>query len=324
MRAMVLPRFGGPDLFEMREVERPAPGSHELLVKVIATAVNPVDAKLRANGSWAKIEPPVILGYDVAGVVEEIGACVSDFRRGDEVYYTAEIFGNQRGSYAEYNAVDASIVATKPKGLSFVEASAIPLAGGTAWEAVIRRLDLRIGETILIHGAAGGVGSFAVQFAKAAGARVLGTAGAENQETLRKLGADVAIDYRKQDAAAVALAETQGKGMDAAFDIEGDNLVARCLPGIRPFGRVACILPPQGDLSLMYQKNITLHGVFLTRERKRLEEMKPLFERGQARPIIDTVFPLEEVRKAHERLDSHHGRGKIVLQITPEAVLVDT
>jgi len=315
MRAMVLPRFGGPDLFEAREVERPSPGPGEVLVRVLATAVNPVDAKLRADGRRMALQPPVILGYDVAGVVEEIGPGVSAFRPGDEVYYTPEIFGNQRGSYAEFNAAPASIVARKPAGLSFEEACAIPLAGGTAWEAIVRRLALRPGETVLIHGAAGGVGTFAVQFAKAAGARVLATASAPNHATLLELGADIAIDYRGQDAVEVALADTGGRGVDAAFDIQGDRLVARCLPAVRPFGRVACVLAPQGGLDLIYQKNIALHGVFLTREGARLEEMRPLFERGQARAIIDQVLPLDRVGEAHARLDTGHGRGKVVLRV---------
>ena len=315
MRAMVLPRFGGPDLFEAREVERPSPGPGEVLVRVVATAVNPVDAKLRADGRRMALQPPVILGYDVAGVVEEIGPGVSAFRPGDEVHYTPEIFGNQRGSYAEFNAAPAAIVARKPAGLSFEEACAIPLAGGTAWEAVVRRLALRPGETVLIHGAAGGVGTFAVQFAKAAGARVLATASAPNHGTLRELGADIAIDYRGQDAVEVALADTGGRGVDAAFDIQGDRLVARCLPAVRPFGRVACVLAPQGGLDLLYQKNIALHGVFLTREGARLEEMRPLFERGQARAVIDQVLPLDRVGEAHARLDTGHGRGKVVLRV---------
>jgi NADPH:quinone reductase len=158
MRAMVLPRFRGSNLFEMHELERPEPGCGEVLVRVVASAVNPVDAKLRANGGSAQLDPPVILGYDVAGIVEEIGPGISDFKIGDEVYYTPEIFGNPHGSYAEYNVTSAAIVARKPTGLSFVDASAIPLAGGTAWEAVIRRLAIRPGETILIHGSAGGSG----------------------------------------------------------------------------------------------------------------------------------------------------------------------
>lgn len=315
MRSMVLPRFGGPELFELREVERPSPGPGEILVRVIASGTNPVDAKLRANGSWANLVPPVVLGYDVAGIVDETGPGVHDLAPGDEVWYTPEIFGNPHGSYAEYQVVPAGLAALKPKGLSFVEAAAVPLAGGTAWEAVIRRLALRPGETVLIHGGAGGVGSFAVQFARTAGARVLATASAGNLDFLRELGADLAIDYRSENIAEIVMAETGGKGADAAFDIEGTDRVARCLPALQAGGRVACVLPPQGDLTLLYQRNVALHGVFLTRERRRLEEMRPLFERGQARPIIDQVLPLEQVRHAHERLDSGHGRGKVVLQI---------
>ena len=317
MRAIVLPRFGGPNLLELQEVEQPVPGPGEVLVRVMASGTNPVDAKLRANGSWANLTPPVILGYDAAGVIEALGPGVHDLAPGDEVWYTPEIFDNPAGTYAEYEVVPARLVAPKPKGLGFVEAAAVPLAGGTAWEAVIRRLALRPGETVLIHGGAGGVGSFAVQFARAAGARVLATASAGNLETLHALGADLVIDYRADDLAQTVLAATDGWGADAAFDIEGTDRVARCLPLLRPGGRVACILPPQGDLTLLYQKNIALHGVFLTRERERLEEMRPLFERGQARPIIDEVLPLEQVRRAHERLDSGHGRGKIVLEVGP-------
>jgi len=144
---------------------------------------------------------------------------------------------------------------------------------------------------------------------------VIASASADNQDFLRQLGADVAIDYRKDDAAEITLRETYGYGADAAFDIEGVDRVSRCLPAVRPFGRIACILPPQGDLSPLYQKNITLHGTFLTRERGRLDEMRPLFERKQAHPVIERVLALGEVSKAHDRLDAHHGRGKIVLQV---------
>jgi NADPH:quinone reductase len=144
---------------------------------------------------------------------------------------------------------------------------------------------------------------------------VLATATAPNHATLRDLGANVLIDYRAQDVATVVLSETGGRGVDAAFDIQGSPLVSRCLPAVRPFGRFACILEPEGDLSLLYQKNIALHGIFLTREGARLEEMRPLFERGQARAIIDQVLRLEQVGEAHMRLDTGHGRGKVVLRV---------
>ena len=245
MRAMVMPRFGGPELFEERDVEQPEPGPGEVLVRVVVAGTNPVDAKLRADGSFAGLEPPVVLGSDVSGVVEEVGAGVADLAPGDEVYYTPEIFGpGSNGGYAEYNLVGAGIVAKKPASISHEEAAAVPLAGGTAYEVLVRRLGLRVGETVLIHGGAGGVGSFAT----------------------------------------------------------------------RPFGRLATILGAQGDLTPLYVKNQTLHGVLLLRERARLDEMSLLLDRGQMRPLVDEVLDLGQVGEAHERLDSGHGRGKVVLR----------
>jgi len=314
MRAVVLKGFGGLEMLEERDLPVPEPGPGEVLVRNLAVAVNPVDAKIRAAGRWAGVEPPFVLGYDAAGVVAKVGPGVKDLKEGDEVYYTPEIFGNPHGTYAEYTPVPAGIVDKKPKNLSFAEAAAIPLAGGTAWEAVVRRLAVRPGETVLVMGGAGGVGSFAVQFAKAAGAYVIATASAENLPVLKELGADLALDYRGPWAEEV-LKATEGQGVDAAFETAGESLVERVIPVVRPFGRIATILPPQGNLSGLYTKNQTLYGVFLTRERKRLLEMRPLFERGLARPLIAEVLPfsLENLRKAHARMDSGHGRGKIVL-----------
>jgi NADPH2:quinone reductase len=314
MRAMVTPRFGGPDLFEERDVERPQAGPGEVLVRVVASGTNPVDAKFRAAGGSRGMEAPIILGADISGVVEEVGPGVTDLAPGDEVYYTPEVSGpGSNGGYAEYHAAKADIVAKKPASLSHEEAAAVPLAGGTAYEAIVRRLALRVGETVLIHGGAGGVGSFAVQIARAGGARVLATAGPDNQETLKTLGADVAIDYTQQDVAEVALYDTAG--VDAVFDAVGGETVVASIPATKPFGRMATILGAQGDLTPLYQKNQTLYGVFLTRERARLDEMRRLIERGQVRPLVDWVLDLSEVGKAHERLDSGHGRGKIVLRV---------
>ncbi len=315
MRAMVIPRFGGPELFELRELPAPVPGPGELLVRIRYSGTNPVDAKLRANGSWAGLAPPVVLGYDASGVVERVGPGVAGFAEGDEVYYTPEIHGNPLGTYAELNVVPAAIVARKPASLSHAEAAALPLAAGTAYEAVVRRLAVRPGETVLVHGGAGGVGSFAVQLARASGARVIATAGPGNQETLRALGADVCVDYRAQDPAEVALRETGGAGVDAVFSTVGGETVTRSLPATRPFGRLATILGVQGDLTALYGRNLALHGVFLTREGARLREIARLVDQGKLRPIVDAELPLEKVGEAHRRLDSGHGRGKIVLRV---------
>lgn len=315
MKAMVISRFGGPEVFEAREIDRPEAGPGELLVRVVCSGTNPVDAKLRQNAGWAGLTPPLVLGYDVSGVVEAVGPGVTGFSEGDEVYYTPEIFGNAFGSYAEFNAVPASLVAPKPRGISHEEAAAVPLAGGTAWEAIVRRLRVLPGETVLIHGGAGGVGSFAVQIAKAAGARVLASASTSNQEVMRELGADVTIDYSREDFAEIALRETGGEGVDAVFDTAGGDLIARSIPATRPFGRLACILTPAGTLGGLSSRNQTLYGIFLAREAERLREMTRLLEQGLMRPLIGEVLPLEEVARAHERLDSGHGTGKVVLRV---------
>ncbi|MEX2587455.1 MAG: zinc-binding dehydrogenase [Actinomycetota bacterium] len=234
MRAIVIDNFGGPDVLKRREVERPEPGPGKVLVRVIVSGTNPVDTKLRQDASWARLTPPLILGYDISGVIEEVGPGVEDLAEGDEVYYTPEIFGNSHGSYAEYNVVPAAIVARKPQNLSHEEAAAIPLAGGTAWEALVRRLELRIGETILVHGGAGGVGSFAVQLAKSMGAYVFATASAANLDFLGELGADHPIAYDSEDFVAVVEGETGG-GVDAVFDTAGHDNVGRSLNCTRAY-----------------------------------------------------------------------------------------
>lgn len=315
MRAAVLDRFGDPSVFRIEDVEPPSPGGGEVLVRVHASGTNPVDAKIRQAGEWAQIPLPAVIGYDASGTVEEVGPGVDDLAVGDEVWLSPEIFGNRHGSYAEYLVARAPIVARKPAALTHEQAAAVPLAGGTAWEAIVRRLQLRPGDSVLIHAGAGGVGSFAVQFAKAAGARVLATAGPSGQATLRDLGADVALDYRADDVFAAAAEENGGAGVDAVLDAVGGDTIARSVEVTRPFGRLATILGAQGDLTQAYLKNQTLHGVFLTRERARLDEMAPLFERGQVTPLVDDVRPLDDIASVHERLDSGHGRGKVVLRI---------
>ncbi|HKH77082.1 MAG TPA: zinc-binding dehydrogenase [Rubrobacteraceae bacterium] len=316
MRAMVMPKFGGPDLFEESDVERPEPGPGEVLVRAVAVGTNPVEAKFRAAGASMGLEAPIILGTDVSGVVEEVGPGVTDFSPGDEVYYSKELFGpGSNGAYAEYSVAAASIVAKKPAVLSHQEAAAVPLAGGTAYEAIVRRLGVRVGQTILIQGGSGGVGHFAVQIARAAGARVLATAGTGNQRTLEDLGVDVAIDYTRDDVAQLALDDTAGAGVDAVFDTAGGSTVVESIAYTRPFGRIATILGGAGDFTPFYVKNQTLHGVFLTRERARLDEITLLIKRGQMRPIVDEVLPINQVGKAHERLESGHGRGKVVLRV---------
>lgn len=316
MRAMVIEAFGGPQVFSEQEIDRPQPGARELLVRVVASGTNPVDAKMRAHGSARGVTLPAVLGADASGVVEETGPGCRDFSVGDEVYYTPDTGSSHPGTYAEYHVIDETIVAHKPAGLSHIEAAAVPLAGGTAWQVLVDRLQIAPAETVLIHGGAGGVGSFAVQIAKAAGTRVLATASAENQDLLKELGTDLAIDYKSNDPIEVALEVTNGNGVDVVLDTVGGDTVERSMGAIRKFGRLGTILGPKGDMTPLYQRNLTLHGVMMKRNRRQLVHLGELIERGQLRPIIDQVLPLEQVAKAHTRLDSGHGRGKILLSVS--------
>ena len=316
MRAMVIEAFGGPQVFSKQEIDRPQPGARELLVRVVASGTNPVDAKMRAHGSARGVTLPAVLGADASGVVEETGPGCRDFSVGDEVYYTPDTASSHPGTYAEYHVIEETIVAHKPAGLSHIEAAGVPLAGGTAWQVLVDRLQIAPAETVLIHGGAGGVGSFAVQIAKAAGARVLATASAENQDLLKELGTDLAIDYKSNDPIEVALDVTNGNGVDVVLDTVGGDTVERSMGATRKFGRLGTILGPKGDMTALYQRNLTLHGVMMKRNRRQLVQLGELIERGQLRPIIDQVLPLEQVAKAHTRLDSGHGRGKILLSVS--------
>lgn len=196
MKALVLTAFGGPESFELRDVPKPVPQPGQVLVRVHATSINPLDYQVR-RGDYPDLVPlPAITGHDVSGVVEAVGPSVTAFAPGDEVWYTPQIFDGP-GSYAEYHVAAESIVGKKPASLSHLEAASLTLVGGTAWEALVVRAGLRVGESILVHGGAGGVGHVAIQLAKAIGARVFTTVRDDNAEFVRGLGADVTIDYEK-------------------------------------------------------------------------------------------------------------------------------
>jgi NADPH:quinone reductase len=314
MRAIVLEEFGGPEVLHVQSIPIPRPGRGELLVAIHAASTNPVDAGNRTDGAWAGIWPPIVLGSDASGVIEAVGEGVDHFSRGDEVFYMSDFIGNPMGTYAEYQVVDADVVARKPDRLSHIEAAAVPLAAGTAYEVMAHRLAVRAGEWILIHGAAGGVGSYAVQIAAAHGCRVIASASAPRHPTLRKLGAVACIDYRTEDVPSTAQ-KAAGIELDAVADFVGGDLISRSIRVIRPHGRAATIASFQGDLELLIDRNITLHGVLVRPNRARLEELRRMLDSGVLHPLIDEVLPLEQVQQAHVRLDSGHGRGKVVLKV---------
>jgi NADPH2:quinone reductase len=316
MRAVVYERFGGPEVLELRDWPRPEPKSGEVLVAVHAAGVNPVDAQNRADGAWADLEPPVIPGYDFSGVVESVGDRAAYWVAGDEVFGALPVRVTRSGSYAEYVAVPARTIARKPERLSHVEAAAAPVAAGTAHEAV-RRLRLEPGEWLLIHGAGGGVGSFAVQIAARGGARVLAVASARHHELLRGLGAEACIDYTHEPVDEAARAIAAGE-VDAVADFVGGGALSRSLSLLRNRGRAVEIVDLEGDLEPLIDRNQQLHGVlFDPSDPGPLQWVAAELAAGRLRSIVSDVLALDQAAEAHRRLEAGHRQGKLVLEVRP-------
>lgn len=318
MKAIVLTSFGGPESFELRDVAKPVPGVGQVLVRVHATSISPLDFQVR-RGDYADLVPlPTITGHDVSGVVEAIGPGVTNFAAGDEVWYTPQIFDGP-GSYAEYHVAAENIIGRKPASLSHLEAASLSLVGGTAWEALVVRAGLRVGESILIHGGAGGVGHVAIQLAKAIGARVFTTAREANAEFVRRLGADVVIDYTKEDYVEAVIRETGGRGVDVVFDTIGGDTLSRSPDALAQLGRVVSIVDtaqPQNIIQA-WGKNASYHFIFTRQNRGKLDELSALIARGQLRPHVGAVYSLADIPIAHTRLESPDNGliGKIAIAV---------
>jgi NADPH:quinone reductase-like Zn-dependent oxidoreductase len=250
--------------------------------------------------------------------VEEVGAGVSDFKPGDAVFYSPDF--SKPGGYAEYNVVSATLAARMPRGMNFIEAAAIPLAGQTAWDGIITRGELKLGQTVLIAAANGGVGSIAVQLAKAAGAFVYATCSTRSMDFVQRLpvvggkGPDRALNYQTENWSEIIARECPG-GLDLVYDCAGQDVVSRSIPLMKPLGRIVTIVNPSGKLDEGYRKNVTIHYEFLQRRRTTLENLRMLLERKQLVPVVDSVLKLEEVAEAHRRLEAGGVAGKIVLEV---------
>lgn len=319
MKAAVLTRFGGADAFALRDVPVPTVGPRQVRVRVHATALNPLDYQIR-RGDYADHVPlPAIIGHDVSGVVEEVGSHVTEFAMGDEVYYTPRIFGGP-GSYAEQHVADVELVGRKPKNLSHLEAASLTLVGGTVWEALVTRAQLAVGETILVHGGTGGVGTIAIQVAKAIGARVVTTARHADHDFVRSLGADVAIDYTTEDYVEAIARHTDGQGVEVVLDAIGGDTLAKSPLVLADFGRVVSIVDiaqPQ-NLTAAWGRNATYHFVFTRQNRGKLDALTRLVERGLVKPVIGATLPLSRMGEAHALLEnrgSHALRGKVVIDV---------
>lgn len=328
MKAIVLGKFGGVDAFEMRDVAVPVVGPRQVRVRVHATAINPLDYQIR-RGDYADYVPlPAIIGHDISGIVEETGAQVSEFTIGDEVYYTPKIFGGP-GSYAEQHVADVDLVARKPHNVSHLEAASLTLVGGTVWEALVTRAQLAVHETVLIHGGAGGVGTIAIQLAKAMGARVVTTARRSNHDFVRSLGADEVIDHTSDDYVSAVAELTGGQGVNVVFDTIGGDTLTRSPLALADAGRVVSIVDtaqPQNVIEA-WGKNAAYHFVFTRQNRGKLDTLTSLIERRLIKPVIGAVLPLARVGEAHDVLEGGSARGlqgKVAIDVVGQTVQLPT
>ncbi|MFI9203165.1 NADP-dependent oxidoreductase [Streptomyces sp. NPDC053048] len=307
MRAVIQKSFGGPEVLETVETERPTPLASDVLVRVHASAVNPVDVAVRAGAFPLLGEPPFGVGWDISGVVEEVGPGAR-FKPGDEVY-GMPFFPRAATGYADYVAVPSRQVARKPATLDHVHAAAVPLAALTAWQGLVDAAGVREGQRVLIHRAAGGVGHFAVQIAKARGAHVIALASEPKHDFVRGLGADEIIDYRTTDY-------TEAAGdVDAVFDSSSQG--TRSLEILRPGGTLVSIME-HGDRELAARIEAAgrrFAGISVEPDYASLEAITDLIDAGRIRPHVSRTFPLAEAGKAHELVASGSVQGKVVLTV---------
>jgi NADPH:quinone reductase-like Zn-dependent oxidoreductase len=332
MKAFVVDRYGRKSGIRAADMPVPEPREDDVLIQIHAAGVNPLDAKIR-DGEFKLILPyrlPLILGNDVAGVVVRVGSRVQQFKPGDEVY--ARPHKDRIGTFAEFIALREDAVALKPKTLTMEEAASIPLVGLTAWQALIEKGQLKKGQKVLIHAGSGGVGTFAIQLAKHVGATVATTASAGNAEWLKQLGADIVIDYRKDDFAAVL------KDFDVVLDTQGGKTLERSLQVLKPGGRLIGIAgPPDPDcaeemgatwflktamrfLSYRVRKAAKRHDVtysflFMRADGSQLAQIAALIDAGVIKPVIDRVFPFASTQEALAYVETGRVKGKAVVKI---------
>jgi len=313
MRALVVHEPGEAECLRLGEIGAPRPRPGHVVVRVEAAGVNPVDASNRADPTWAGIDPPYVVGYELAGVVASLGEGVSSVAVGDGVWGLLPVRGTRWGAYAELVEMREGWIARRPPALAAVEAAAIPLAGSTALQ-LLDRLGLAEGDSLLVHGAAGGVGSLLVQLAAMQGIRVAGSASRARRELLEALGVEVILD-REDARLLTAATERLGGPLDAVADLVGQGLLARSLPDIREGGQAASIVELTGDYEEAVDRNITLHGVLVRPSAGTLHRLAAAVDAGALRPVVDEVVEPDAIAAAHRRLETGHGQGKLVLRI---------
>ncbi|MEH1860572.1 MAG: NADP-dependent oxidoreductase [Nostoc sp.] len=304
MKAIVIKEYGNDDVLNYADVERPKPKADEVLVKVHVAGVNPVDWKIRNGlGERLGLKLPIMLGGEIAGTIERIGYDVRGFKEGDAVYGII-----RSGGFAEYAVAKMEDIASKPQSLDFENAAAVPLGALTAWQAIFDLAHLSSGQRILITGASGGVGSLAVQLAKAKGAYVIGTASGRNEEFIRDLGADEFVDYTKQNFEEVV------KDVDVVFDAVGGDTFERAFQTLKKGGfLVTSVEFPSEEKAQEF--GVKSARVYCKPNTEQLAAISALVDEGRLKAHVATVLPLVEVKKAFQLSESGRTRGKIVLQI---------
>ena len=310
MKAVRIHTYGDSGVLKYEDAPRPVPGEGEMLIRVQATSVNPFDIAVRSGymTGFFKHTLPLILGTDVSGVVEELGPGANSFSPGDLVYTRAGVYRD--GAYAEFALAASAEVAAKPPSLDHAHAAALPHVALTAWQALFVLADLQEGQTVLIHGAAGGVGHIAVQLAKWRGATVIGTASV-NYDLLESLGVDQAIDYSK------TAFEDEVENVDVVLDTIGSDTQERCWPTLKRGGiLVSTIEEPSAEVAAEHGVR---HAMVYTAPpvAETLTTIAQLVEDGVIKPVVSAVLPLEEVKQGHAIIEGKHARGKIVLQVGP-------
>ena len=308
MKAIRIHRYGDAGVLSLDDVAQPAPGDEDVLIRVVAAGVNPVDWKIREGGLKDRLghRLPLTLGWDVSGVVAAVGRSVRSFSPGDLVYSRPDIARD--GCYAEYVAVRASEVAPRPTTVSHVEAASLPLAGITAWQAIVETAQVSTGQRVLIHAGAGGVGSLAVQLAKWRGAHVIATASAANADLVSFLGADEVIDYRRERFF------EQVQGVDVVFDTVGGQVQQDSWRTLRPGGLLVSVVDPPSE-EVARQRSVRAEFIFIQPNAAVLEQIAGLVDAGQLRPVVGAEFALRDAAAAHRLRQSGRARGKIVLYV---------
>lgn len=331
MRAQIIRAFGEPSVFEPAELPDPEAGPGEVLVRVVAASVNPVDHKIRRHGPPIAPELPAVLGCDFSGVVVAVGEGVEGFAPGDRVFGCAGgVRGVAGGSYAELIRADARLLAPAPASIPLRDAAALPLVVITAWEG-LERAGVGPGTRLLVHGGTGGVGHVAVQLAKARGAHVTATVSTPEKAALaRALGADEIVNYREEPVADYVRRLTGGDGFDVVFDATGGSDVATSFEAAKLNGDIVTIVTNfTADLTPMHLKGLTLHAVFMlipmlhnidrAAHGSTLREVAQLVDAGALRPIVDAEnFSLADVAAAHGKLEAGRAVGKILIDVTPD------